>query len=104
MKTAEMNALKCLVFPVFLSANGCMKKKVPVTTNGGALFETQEQSVREGGFKTVTRVSGIKMYFKSSSLLTPTPGSGPITRYPHPHGLSLALTWKHEQREMSQVS
>ena len=80
------------------------EKKVPVTTNGGALFETQEQSVREGGFKTVTRVSGIKVCFKSSSLLTPTPGSGPITRHPHPHGLSLALTWKHEQREMSQVS
>ena len=100
-----MNALKCLVFPVFLSTNGCMKKRFQLQqTGGGALFETQEQSVREGGFKTMTRVSGIKVYFKSSSLLTPTPGSGPITRHPHPHGLSLALTWKHEQREMSQVS
>ena len=106
MKTAEMNALKCLVFPVFFFHQWMHEKKVPVTTNGGggALFETQEQSVREGGFKTVTRVSGIKVHFKSSSLLTPTPGSGPITRHPHPHGLSLALTWKHEQREMSQVS
>ena len=80
------------------------EKKVPVTTNGGALIETHEQSVREGGFKTMTRVSGIKVCFKSSSLLTPTPGSGPITRHPHPHGLSLAPAWKHEQREMSQVS
>ena len=104
MKTAEMNSLKCLVFPVFFFHQWIYEKKVPVTTNGGALFETQEQSVREGGFKTMTRVSGIKVYFKSSSLLTPTPGSGPITRHPHPHGLSLALTWKHEQREMSQVS
>ena len=104
MKTAEMNVLKCLVFPVFLSINGCMKKRFQLQQTGGALFETQEQSVREGGFKTVTRVSGIKVYFKSSSLLTPTPGSGPITRHPHPDGLSLALTWKHEQREMSQVS
>ena len=104
MKTAEMNALKCLVFPVLFFHQWIYEKKVPVTTNGGALFETQEQSVREGGFKTVTRVSGIKVYFKSSSLLTPTPGSGPMTRHPQPHGLSLALTWKHEQREMSQVS
>lgn len=73
MKTAEMNALKCLVFPVFFFHQWIYEKKVPVTTNGGALFETQEQSVREGGFKTVTRVSGIKVYFKSFSLLTPNP-------------------------------
>ena len=107
MKTAEMNALKCLVFPVFFFPPMDIWKKGSSYNKrggGGALFETQEQSVREGGFKTMTRVSGIKVYFKSSSLLTPTPGSGPITRHPHPHGLSLALTWKHEQREMSQVS
>ena len=35
MKTAEMNALKCLVFTVFFFHQWMHEKKVPVTTNGG---------------------------------------------------------------------